>query len=160
MHYCTRVLVGGRAERARAERWRGHNLAARRCRVAVLPLSPALPGEARSKVAAAGAADGTRDGALVIISQDGLPRAGAAPRRSPAPPLLLDRPPLPRRSHGRPSRAYDPAVCADRGDLDVQVRLTIGDFARMTHLSVKALHHYHDQGLLVPADIDRWTGYR
>ena len=51
-------------------------------------------------------------------------------------------------------------MCADRGDLDVQVRLTIGDFARMTHLSVKALRHYHDQGLLVPADIDRWTGYR
>lgn len=42
----------------------------------------------------------------------------------------------------------------------MQVRLTIGDFARMTHLSVKALRHYHEQGLLVPADIDRWTGYR
>ena len=42
----------------------------------------------------------------------------------------------------------------------MQIRLTIGDFARMTHLSVKALRHYHDQGLLVPADIDRWTGYR
>lgn len=42
----------------------------------------------------------------------------------------------------------------------MQVRLSIGDFARMTHLSVKALRHYHDQGLLVPADIDRWTGYR
>ncbi len=30
----------------------------------------------------------------------------------------------------------------------------------MTHLSVKALRHYHDQGLLAPADIDRQSGYR
>jgi DNA-binding transcriptional MerR regulator len=26
--------------------------------------------------------------------------------------------------------------------------LTIGEFSRMTHLSVKALHHYHDVGVL------------
>ena len=29
--------------------------------------------------------------------------------------------------------------------------VTIGDFARMTHLSVKALRHYHDVGVLEPA---------
>jgi DNA-binding transcriptional MerR regulator len=40
------------------------------------------------------------------------------------------------------------------------VRLSIGDFSRMTHLSVKALRHYHDQGLLEPADVDPFTGYR
>lgn len=40
------------------------------------------------------------------------------------------------------------------------VLLSIGDFSRMTHLSVKALRHYHDLGLLEPAAIDRWTGYR
>jgi DNA-binding transcriptional MerR regulator len=40
------------------------------------------------------------------------------------------------------------------------LRLTIGDFSRMTHLSVKALRHYHEVGLLVPRDIDRSTGYR
>jgi DNA-binding transcriptional MerR regulator/effector-binding domain-containing protein len=39
-------------------------------------------------------------------------------------------------------------------------RLSIGDFSRMTHLSVKALRRYHDLGLLEPADIDRDTGYR
>lgn len=39
-------------------------------------------------------------------------------------------------------------------------RLSIGDFSRMTHLSVKALRHYHDVGLLEPAEIDRWSGYR
>lgn len=40
------------------------------------------------------------------------------------------------------------------------VLLTIGDFSRMTHLSVKALRHYHDVGLLEPAEVDRSSGYR
>jgi DNA-binding transcriptional MerR regulator len=40
------------------------------------------------------------------------------------------------------------------------VLLTIGDFSRMTHLSVKALRHYHDVGLLEPAEVDRFSGYR
>lgn len=38
--------------------------------------------------------------------------------------------------------------------------LPIGDFAKMTYLSIKALRHYHDIGLLVPADIDAETSYR
>jgi DNA-binding transcriptional MerR regulator len=38
--------------------------------------------------------------------------------------------------------------------------LTIGEFSRMTHLSVKALRHYHDVGILEPAAIDTFTGYR
>lgn len=38
--------------------------------------------------------------------------------------------------------------------------LSIGDFSRMTHLSVKALRHYHELGLLEPANIDRASGYR
>jgi DNA-binding transcriptional MerR regulator len=36
----------------------------------------------------------------------------------------------------------------------------IGEFSRLTHLSVKALRHYHDIALLVPAEIDPGTGYR
>ena len=40
------------------------------------------------------------------------------------------------------------------------VRLSIGDFSRMTHLSVKALRRYHDMGLLVPADVDPLSAYR
>jgi len=40
------------------------------------------------------------------------------------------------------------------------VLLSIGDFSRMTYLSVKALRHYHELGLLVPAEIDPSTGYR
>jgi DNA-binding transcriptional MerR regulator len=42
----------------------------------------------------------------------------------------------------------------------MQLRLTIGDFSRMTHLSVKALRHYHEIGLLDPVAVDRDTGYR
>jgi DNA-binding transcriptional MerR regulator len=40
------------------------------------------------------------------------------------------------------------------------VKLSIGDFSRMTHLSVKALRYYHDLGLLRPADVNAETGYR
>jgi DNA-binding transcriptional MerR regulator len=39
-------------------------------------------------------------------------------------------------------------------------RLSIGDFSRMTYLSVKALRHYHDIGVLEPAEIDPFSGYR
>lgn len=42
----------------------------------------------------------------------------------------------------------------------METRLTIGDFSRMTYLSVKALRHYHEIGLLEPAVIDADTGYR
>jgi DNA-binding transcriptional MerR regulator len=42
----------------------------------------------------------------------------------------------------------------------IMALLTIGDFSRMTHLSVKALRHYHDLGVLEPADIDPFSGYR
>jgi DNA-binding transcriptional MerR regulator len=42
----------------------------------------------------------------------------------------------------------------------VAVRVAIGDFSRMTHLSVTALRHYHEVGLLRPAEIDPDSGYR
>ena len=38
--------------------------------------------------------------------------------------------------------------------------LTIGDFSRVTFLSVKTLRHYHRVGLLEPAEVDPVTGYR
>ena len=38
--------------------------------------------------------------------------------------------------------------------------MIIGDFSRMTFLSVKALRYCHEVGLLPPAEIDRDTGYR
>jgi DNA-binding transcriptional MerR regulator len=36
----------------------------------------------------------------------------------------------------------------------------IGDFARLTHVSMKTLHHYDEIGLFKPAHVDRFTGYR
>jgi DNA-binding transcriptional MerR regulator/effector-binding domain-containing protein len=42
----------------------------------------------------------------------------------------------------------------------MQTVLTIGDFSRMTHLSVKTLRHYHQVGLLEPVRIDPTSGYR
>jgi len=42
----------------------------------------------------------------------------------------------------------------------MRIRLAIGDFSRMTHLSVKALRHYHDVGLLEPAEVEPDSGYR
>ena len=38
--------------------------------------------------------------------------------------------------------------------------LAIGDFSRLTHLSVRTLRRYHDAGLLEPATVDDATGYR
>lgn len=38
--------------------------------------------------------------------------------------------------------------------------LSIGEFSRLTHASVKALRHYHDLDLLCPARIDPGSGYR
>lgn len=39
-------------------------------------------------------------------------------------------------------------------------QLTIGAFARLTHLSVKTLRYYHEVGLLEPAVVDPDSGYR
>ncbi|HEY1551554.1 MAG TPA: MerR family transcriptional regulator [Kofleriaceae bacterium] len=39
-------------------------------------------------------------------------------------------------------------------------RLTVGDFSRATHLTIKTLRHYHDIGLLEPASVDPQTSYR
>lgn len=36
----------------------------------------------------------------------------------------------------------------------------IGVFARLSEVSVKALRHYDDIGLLTPASVDDWSGYR
>lgn len=36
----------------------------------------------------------------------------------------------------------------------------IGDFSRLSKVSVKALRYYDELGLLKPLEVDRWTGYR
>ncbi|MCP4140670.1 MAG: MerR family transcriptional regulator [Chloroflexi bacterium] len=38
--------------------------------------------------------------------------------------------------------------------------IKIGDFSKLAHVTVKTLHHYGELGLLRPAHIDRYTGYR
>ena len=38
--------------------------------------------------------------------------------------------------------------------------LTIGEFATLSHLSVRTLRRYHEAGLLQPAEVDPHTGYR
>jgi DNA-binding transcriptional MerR regulator len=42
----------------------------------------------------------------------------------------------------------------------VTTLVSIGDFSRITLVSVKALRHYHELGLLQPAEIDADAGYR
>ena len=42
----------------------------------------------------------------------------------------------------------------------MRARVTIGDFSRASHLSVKTLRHYHEVGLLEPDEVDPGTGYR
>ncbi len=38
--------------------------------------------------------------------------------------------------------------------------LQIGEFSKVCQVSVKTLHHYDKIGLLAPAEVDRFTGYR
>lgn len=38
--------------------------------------------------------------------------------------------------------------------------LKIGDFSKLSRVSIRMLRHYDDIGLLKPAEIDRFTGYR
>ena len=38
--------------------------------------------------------------------------------------------------------------------------LRIGDFSKLSRVSIRMLRHYDDIGLLKPAEIDQFTGYR
>ena len=38
--------------------------------------------------------------------------------------------------------------------------LTIGAFSKLMQVTVKTLRHYEQKGLLIPAEVDEWTGYR
>ena len=44
-----------------------------------------------------------------------------------------------------------------RGDL---MKMQINEFAKLTGVSVRTLHYYDEIGLLKPAEVDEWTGYR
>src|SRR6201995_5243010 len=50
-----------------------------------------------------------------------------------------------------------------RGKVDTAsmgTHVTIGDFSRASHLTVKTLRHYHEVGLLEPSEVDPNNGYR
>jgi DNA-binding transcriptional MerR regulator/DNA gyrase inhibitor GyrI len=40
------------------------------------------------------------------------------------------------------------------------MKFSIGEFSKITSLSVKSLRLYHEKGILVPAEVDDFTGYR
>lgn len=44
--------------------------------------------------------------------------------------------------------------------MELTEELSIGAFSRVSGLTVKALRHYDEIGLLEPARVDEWTGYR
>src|SRR3712207_6216772 len=57
----------------------------------------------------------------------------------------------------REGQALDPPP---RGRVHSAPVLAIGEFSRLTHLSVRTLRRYHDAGLLEPATVDPASGYR
>lgn len=40
------------------------------------------------------------------------------------------------------------------------MKMQINEFAKLTGVSVRTLHYYDEIGLLKPAEVDEWTGYR
>jgi len=43
---------------------------------------------------------------------------------------------------------------------EVNVMLKIGDFSKLSRISIRMLRHYDEIGLLVPESVDEFTGYR
>jgi DNA-binding transcriptional MerR regulator len=41
-----------------------------------------------------------------------------------------------------------------------KTKLKIGEFSQMMQVTVKTLRHYEQKGLLLPSEVDEWTGYR
>ena len=41
-----------------------------------------------------------------------------------------------------------------------KTKLKIGEFSQLMQVTVKTLHHYEQKGLLLPDEVDEWTGYR
>ena len=44
--------------------------------------------------------------------------------------------------------------------MDNKTRLKIGEFSRLMQVTVKTLRHYEQKELLIPDEVDEWTGYR
>ena len=41
-----------------------------------------------------------------------------------------------------------------------ETKLKIGEFSKMMQVTVKTLRYYEQKGLLLPYEVDKWTGYR
>ena len=41
-----------------------------------------------------------------------------------------------------------------------KTKFKIGEFSKMMQVTVKTLRHYEQRGLLIPDEVDEWTGYR
>lgn len=41
-----------------------------------------------------------------------------------------------------------------------KIKLKIGEFSKLCFVTVKTLRHYEKMGLLMPHEVDEWTGYR
>ena len=41
-----------------------------------------------------------------------------------------------------------------------KTKLKIGEFSQLMQVTVKTLRHYEQKGLLIPDEVDEWTGYR
>ena len=44
--------------------------------------------------------------------------------------------------------------------MSYRTKLKIGEFSQMMQVTVKTLRHYEQKGLLMPDEVDEWTGYR
>jgi DNA-binding transcriptional MerR regulator len=42
----------------------------------------------------------------------------------------------------------------------LKTKLKIGEFSKLMQVTVKTLRHYEQKGLLIPDEVDEWTGYR
>jgi len=44
--------------------------------------------------------------------------------------------------------------------MSYKTKLRIGEFSQLMQVTVKTLRHYEQKGLLLPDEVDEWTGYR
>ncbi len=44
--------------------------------------------------------------------------------------------------------------------MKTKIKFKIGEFSKLNQVTVKTLRHYEEIGLLVPNQVDEWTGYR
>ncbi len=44
--------------------------------------------------------------------------------------------------------------------MSYKTKLKIGEFSQMMQVTIKTLRHYEQKGLLLPDEVDEWTGYR